>query len=136
MDARGVQVCYNRYMVTNDAHAGEAHGSEVHSGAKGKNMMAIFSYLWVLIIIPFLTDAKKDPFVKFHLKQGLTLIVFEVIGWVVAMFIGWFPILGWLLVFLWWLASLILVIVGIVNVLHGREKDLPWIGQYAKNFKF
>ena len=116
--------------MTNNHHEGTA---EHH---KGKNAMAVFAYLWILIIIPFLTDEKKDPFVKFHLKQGLALILFDIVGWVVALLIGWFPIVGWLIVWLWWLASLVFVIIGIINVLAGQEKELPVIGQYAKNFNF
>ena len=99
-------------------------------------MMAICAYLWILIVIPFLTDAKSDSFVKFHLKQGLVLLIFDAIGWVVGAFIGWFPLIGWLIVFLWWIISLLLVIMGIMNVLRGEEKELPWIGQYARSFKF
>ena len=98
--------------------------------------MAIFAYLWILIVIPFLTDAKNDPFVKFHIKQGLALLIFDVVGWIVAAAIGWFPVIGWIIVWLWWLVSLVLVLVGIINVLNGNEKELPLIGQYAKNFKF
>jgi uncharacterized membrane protein len=99
--------------------------------AEGKNIMAIFSYLWLLIVIPLLTDSKNDPFVKFHLKQGLALIVFEVCGWIVGMF----PVIGWLVGALVWLMSLVFTIIGIINVLNGQEKELPVIGQYAKNFK-
>lgn len=99
---------------------------------KKPNAMAVFSYLWILIIIPFLTDAKNDPFVKYHLKQGLTLIVFEAIGMVVS----WIPVLGWLVGFLVWIASFIFIIIGIMNVANGHEKELPYIGQYAKNFHF
>ena len=118
----------------NDGAEHAAHHETHHAEAGGKNMMAILAYLWILIIIPFLTEARKEPFVKFHLKQGLALIIFDVIGWVVAFAIGWIPVLGWLIAWLWWLASLILVIVGIVNVLNGQEKELPWIGRYGKNF--
>jgi uncharacterized membrane protein len=112
------------------------HGAEEAATRGNKNMMAIFSYLWILIVVPFLTNAKNDPFVKFHLRQGLTLIVFEVVGWVVAMFIWIIPILGALIIWLWWLVSLIFAIMGIVNVLNGREKELPWIGRYGKSFNF
>ena len=103
---------------------------------KKPNAIAIFAYLWILIVIPFLTDSKNDPFVKYHLKQGLALLIFDIVGWVVAMFIGWLPIIGWLIVLLWWLASLVFVIMGIMNVLAGQEKELPLIGQYAKHFSF
>lgn len=129
-------ICYNEPMPTTN-HDGAQHA---HAGAavekKGGNVMAIFAYLWILIIIPFLTDAKDDPFVKYHLKQGLALIIFDIIGWAVAVGIGWFPVIGWIIVWLWWLVSIILVIMGIVNVLNGQEKELPWIGHYAKSFTF
>jgi len=98
--------------------------------------MAVFAYLWILIIVPFLTDSKNDPFVKYHLKQGLVLIIFEVVGWFLNMVLTWIPIIGSLIMWLWWLASLVLVIIGIINVVNGREKELPYIGQYAKRFIF
>ena len=110
------------------------HGTQV--GHKDKNSMAIFAYLWILIIIPFLTDIKNDPFVKYHLKQGLALIVFDAIGWLISMVIGWFPIIGWLIVLLFWITSLVLTVMGIMNVLNGQEKELPLIGKYAKGFNF
>jgi hypothetical protein len=37
---------------------------------------------------------------------------------------------------LWWLTSLVLAILGVVNVLNGQEKELPLVGQYGRNFKF
>ena len=98
--------------------------------------MAIFAYLWILIIIPFLTDSKNDPFVKYHLKQGLSLLIFEAIGWVLGWFLVFIPVLGWLIMMLWWLTSLVLTIVGVVNVLNGVEKELPVIGEFGKRFKF
>jgi uncharacterized membrane protein len=125
-------------MTTNNKTVAENSGSDAHSAAKAgdKNIMAVFAYLWILIIIPFLTDAKEDPFVKYHIKQGLALIIFEVIGWVAGWFLVWIPVLGWLIMMLWWLATLVLAIVGILNVLNGHEKELPFIGQYGKSFKF
>jgi uncharacterized membrane protein len=126
--------------MNNNHNGGAEHGSE-HQGhqvehKKGGNAMAVFAYLGILLIIPFVTDAKNDPFVKYHLKQGLALIIAEAIGWFVTLFIGWIPFLGWLIVLLFWLACLVLTIVGIMNVLNGTEKELPWIGQYGKSFNF
>jgi len=103
---------------------------------KKHNGMAVFAYLWILIIIPFLTEAKNDPFVKFHLRQGLALIIFDVVGWVAGMFLWIIPVIGWLIMWVWWLASLVFVIIGIMNALNGQEKELPVIGQYAKHFNF
>lgn len=103
---------------------------------KTHNGMAVFAYLWVLILIPFLTEAKNDPFVKFHLRQGLALIIFEVLTWFVGMFIGGLPVIGWLVTSILWLATIVFVIIGIMNAMNDREKELPLIGQYAKHFNF
>ena len=35
--------------------------------------MAIVAYL--LFFIPLLTEARKDPFVRYHVKQGLVLFI-------------------------------------------------------------
>jgi len=120
-------------MANEHEHHADHHAAAAHSE---KNPMAFLAYLWVLLVIPFLTDAKNDPFVKYHLKQGLMLLIFDVIGWFLGIFIGWIPFIGWLIMLLWWLASLILVIIGLMNVAQGAEKELPFIGQYAKNFRF
>jgi len=90
--------------------------------------MAILAYLGPLIVIPFLTDAKNDPFVKFHLKQALPLLVFEVVG----SFIFWFPVVGWAL----WVLSVVLLVKGVMNAANGVEKELPIIGKYAQYFNF
>jgi len=86
-----------------------------------KNAIALFSYLGIFIIIPLLTD-KDNPFVKFHIKQGLVFLIFAVL-------LGWIPFLGWI-------AVIILGILGIVNVLNGNKKELPVIGQFGKKFNF
>jgi uncharacterized membrane protein len=120
--------------MENSHHGGAEHAGKVEH--KSVNGMAIFAYLWILILIPFLTNEKNDPFVKYHIKQGLTLIIFEVATWAVSMVLGWIPLIGALVIWLLWLASLVLVIIGIMNVVNGHEKELPFIGQYAKSFTF
>jgi uncharacterized membrane protein len=90
--------------------------------------MAILAYLGILLIIPFLTEAKNDPFVKFHIKQGLVLLIIDVVG----SFIFWVPIIGWLL----WLGVIVLVVMGIMNAAAGKQKELPIIGKFASNFHF
>jgi uncharacterized membrane protein len=94
--------------------------------------MAILAYLGILVIVPLITEAKNDPFVKFHLKQGLVLLIAEV----AAMFIGVFPFIGAILSPLVYLACLVLSVIGIVNAANHETKDLPLIGQWAKMFNF
>lgn len=104
--------------------------------ASDANLMAIFAYLGILLIIPFLTDSKNNPFVKFHLKQGLALLIFGVVGWILAVVVGWIPVIGFLVTFVWNIVWLLLAILGIINVLQNKEKDLPLVGQFGNSFKF
>jgi uncharacterized membrane protein len=104
--------------------------------AVDKNMMAIFAYLFILILVPLLTEAKNDPFVKYHLKQGLVLVIFDVIGWLLGSIFVMIPFVGALIMWLWWIVSLVFAIIGILNVVQGHEKELPFIGEYGRNFKF
>lgn len=106
------------------------------SGGTEKNTgMAIVAY--ILFFIPLLTDAKKDPFVKYHVKQGLVLFCLGIILWIIGMIIPWY----WWFSFYWvirllQLGLLVLVILGIVNAAGGKQEPLPVVGQFAKMFKF
>jgi len=99
----------------------------------GKNIgMAVLGY--IIFFLPLLTDAKNDPFVKFHVKQGLVLLITEVgisvVGTIVP-FLGWFIILPLGSIFI-----LVLWIIGVVNAINGTEKELPFVGSFAKHFTF
>lgn len=109
------------------------------------NTMAILAYLGPLCLIPLLTG-EKDEFVKFHVKQGLVLLIGEAIIWVVFGFIlgsmtwTWYTWGTWgMIAMIQNLAYLflgILSVVGIVNVINGQQKELPVVGQYAKKITF
>lgn len=92
--------------------------------------MAVIAY--ILFLIPLLTDAKDDPFVKFHLKQAMLLVILTIITSVVSTAI---PVIGWF--FIWPIASiffLVLWIIGIVNAVNKEKKELPVIGKYAEQW--
>ncbi|HRS23140.1 MAG TPA: hypothetical protein P5562_03230 [Candidatus Woesebacteria bacterium] len=92
--------------------------------------MAIVAY--ILFFIPLLTESKNDPFVKFHVKQGLVLFL----GWIIVSIIGF--ILPWqlhLIVSLLNLVLFILMIIGILSAAKGEQKPLPLIGQFGEQFK-
>lgn len=98
-------------------------------------LMGILSYISILSLIPYLTE-KNNRFVMYHAKQGVNLFLLEVICSVVLSIVG--PLL-WLLLgvialvsALVSLASLVLSIIGIVNVCNGVAKELP----YVNKFKF
>ena len=77
---------------------------------------------------------QKNSFVRFHVKQGLVLlitsIIINVVGTVVP-FIGWFIILPLGSIFV-----IVLWILGIVNAVNGNKNKLPVIGGFADKFTF
>ncbi|MFA4954016.1 MAG: hypothetical protein WC641_01765 [Patescibacteria group bacterium] len=104
------------------------------SGAQPRNTtMAIVAY--ILFFVPLLTgDAKKDPYVKYHTKQGLVLfllvVVLNVVSWFIPFYL-WMTI-SWLLS----LGTLVLLIIGISNAASGKQQPLPLIGGFSDMFKF
>ncbi|OGH91527.1 MAG: hypothetical protein A2534_02285 [Candidatus Magasanikbacteria bacterium RIFOXYD2_FULL_39_9] len=92
--------------------------------------MAVVAY--ILFFVPLLTDAKNDPFVKFHVKQGLILFIACVAS---AIFIR-LPVIGWILMVPLNIFLFVAWIMGILNALSGKQKHLPFIGEYADSFKF
>jgi uncharacterized membrane protein len=94
--------------------------------------MAIIAYLGILVLIPLLTEAKNDPFVKFHIKQGLLVLI----GLVLSSIIVVVPVLGWAIGSLIWIASIILMIIGIMNAANGKQEELPLVGHLSRNFHF
>jgi len=94
------------------------------------NLIAILSYFGLLFLIPLFAN-KDDSFVQFHAKQGLVLFIFEAATAVFAAV----PILGWFgapLLYIFWF---ILSIIGIVNVVKGKQEKLPVIGNLSEKFK-
>ena len=108
-----------------------AQNSPKTTGSQKNTGMAILGY--ILFFVPLLTDAKDDPFVKYHVKQGLLL-------WIIAIasvVIGVIPILGWIIALIVPLVVFVLAILGIINAANGEMKPVPLVGKYAEQwFKF
>ena len=105
--------------------------------------IALISYIGILGLIPLF--AKKDsPFTQYHAKQGFTLLLLYVAVGIVSGLLSliktpvrmfgityayatpWFISL---ICFLLYLIPIILSIIGIVNAVQGRAKELPVIGK-------
>ncbi len=86
-------------------------------------VMAVLAY--IIFLIPLLA-AKDSKFARFHTNQGLVLFIGAVIASVVAAI----PVIGWIVAPILSLAITVLAILGIVNVLNGRAKELPVIGKF------
>ncbi len=118
-------------MDTNSTSAPETKPSSSANGKANPNAaMAVLAYLGPLVIVSYIV-ANKDPFVKFHIKQGLVLLSIEVAIWIIGSVI-W---MLWPLLYLVNVLTLAFAIVGIVRAVKGEEKPLPLVGKYASYFK-
>jgi uncharacterized membrane protein len=102
-------------------------------GGNKNTAMAVIAY--IIFFIPLLTgDAKKDPFVKYHTKQGLVLfllvVALNIVNWILPFYM-WYTI-NWILN----LGELVLLIIGISNAVGGKQQPLPVIGKFSDYFKF
>ncbi len=97
------------------------------TGLDSNVLMASMSYIGVLVLIPLISRATKNPFIKFHAKQGLVILVGEIIALIAS---SWLSSLGGLLFALMLVAS----IVGLFTSLHGEKRYIPGIGTIADLF--
>lgn len=88
-------------------------------------LVAILSYVGILFLIPLLLK-KDSKFTQFHAKQGMLVFLGEIVGFLTTPMFG----LGVLIN----LAMIILSIIGISNVLSGKTKKLPLLGDWADKF--
>ncbi|MEA3313392.1 MAG: DUF4870 domain-containing protein [Caldisericota bacterium] len=93
-------------------------------------VFAALSYLGILVLIPLLVK-KDSKFAMEHAKQGLVLFIIEMILWV----INFIPVLGQIL---WIVVGIILFIVslmGLIYALQGKFWKIPFVYDWAQNFK-
>ena len=117
-------------QASEETNAEPEQVSETPKKMEDNKLMGILSYIGVLCLIPLLTK-KDNEFVFFHAKQGLVLFIAEVITALVAAI----PFLGWVIAPLASLLWIILSIIGIINVLGDKTKELPILGKYASKIK-
>jgi uncharacterized membrane protein len=79
---------------------------------------------YIIFFLPYIA-AKDSKFAMFHANQSLVLLIVAVAGNIVLPLI---PILGWILWPFFGLAVFVLWIIGVVNALNGKTKELPLIG--------
>lgn len=98
-------------------------------------VMAVLSYIGILVLIPLLAGNKSSEYVRQHLNQGLILWVASLIVDIVTegRFLGYRLLYhhGWGLSVLGDIVSfvlLILAILGIISACKGTKKPLPVVG--------
>jgi len=92
--------------------------------------MAIIAYLF--FVIPLLTDKRTDPFVKYHVKQGITIFVS---GFIILV-IGSIPVVGPILFTLGLIILFLIWLIGILNAAASKKEPAPLIGKFGEKIKF
>ncbi len=97
-------------------------------------MLAALCY--VVFFLPFLIGEKHDPFVKYHMKQGIGFLI-AILAFQGAIKIiyewGFYELttpLAWILR----VALILGVIIGAMNAFNDKTTPLPIIGKYAEKF--
>ena len=89
-------------------------------------VLAVLAYLWALILIPLLAG-KGRPFVRYHVNQGILLLI----TFAVAHVLRYLPFGGPFFSGLGILFACALTVVGIFNAATGRARELPLIGSFT-----
>jgi uncharacterized membrane protein len=111
-------------LLTMNEEKNEKSEQNQNKGSNG--LMAFLAY--ILFFIPLLTDSKNDPFVRYHVRQGLGFFILAVIVGVINSII---PFYFWFVRLVLSLGLLVLFIIGIKNALEGKKEPLPLIGEIS-----
>lgn len=106
------------------------------SKGSDKTVMLVLAYVWILALVPLLVE-KEDSEVQWHAKNGLCLLVAEIILWIVLTIIGMIPVLnlvGCVLGPAAFLGILIVRIMAIVKATKGERFIIPAVSEYADRF--
>ncbi len=101
-------------------------------------VMLVFSYLWVLALVPFMVTRRE--FVRWHAKQGLILcglscVIFLAIIFVGAVLATLAKVFAWLFAFA--LINLVLLylalaLVCVIKALRGERWAIPFLGDLVE----
>lgn len=106
-------------------------------GSDNRNLMIVLAYLWILALIPLLTE-KEDADLQWHAKHGLVLTGAEIVFWIaVALVNAMSGFVGCLLMPLYVVGWLAILGVHVACMVKGVNRDrllIPVISQYADRF--
>lgn len=106
-----------------------------------RSLMIVLSYLWILFLIPLITE-KDDPEVQWHAKHGLVILIAEIVAqvviWVMSIVLSniasglgcGVSLLGSLI----WILFLVIRIMAIVKGVNGQRLIIPGISDYVSRF--
>ena len=103
---------------------------KIDTESEKNNAVAVLSYLGLLLLIPLILF-EKNKFVRFHVNQGIVLFIFDAVCSALSFVMFFVPIAGIIISGVLGVISLVLMIIGIVNVCNNKMKKLPIIGGFV-----
>jgi uncharacterized membrane protein len=107
------------------------------SPSSDRTLMIVLSYLGLLALIPYLTK-KEDPEIHWHAKNGVGLLILDVVIWV-ALFVLGMVIrntgIGCVLTVVScvvWLGILALHVYCIIQAVGGKKPRIPVVTDFAE----
>lgn len=95
---------------------------------EANKVLSLFSYLGILFLIPLLA-AKDSRYARFHANQGIVLFIAGIVVSVVGALLNLIPIFGTIIATIAGILLFVFKVLGIVNAVTGKAKELPLIGQ-------
>ena len=127
-------------MSENDAPSNPSASNETPppptAGSSNRGLMIALSYLWLLSLIPLLTE-KDDTEVQWHAKHGLVLFGAEIILFLILSVLMSIPVFGCIIMPIWMILIIAVIVVHIVSIVkgvNGERFTIPHISQYADRF--
>lgn len=122
--------------VINDIQNTADHSSGFDpADIEDSKVLSLFAYLGLLFLIPLLARP-NSRYARFHTNQGIVLFLLDILVWVAGIVLNvltlrLFPlfVMVRLIMTLLNLGLLALSILGIVNAVTGKAKELPLIGK-------
>ncbi len=127
---RAAKEQYNNLTDTQDYTA-----SYDEADIEENRILSLFAYLGILILVPIFA-APESKYTKFHVSQGVNLIIAELVVSVltaITSFFVWVPLLPEIMGAVASIAGVILsvlLIIGIINAVTGKAKELPIVGKW------
>ena len=110
---------------TNTNHTSE-EVKDIYTPEDIEKNKVISGLAYILFFLPLLV-CPESKYGRFHANQSLLLFITSIAGTIALSII---PIIGWLLLPFFSIAVLVFAIIGLINGLTGKGKELPLIGKF------
>jgi Predicted membrane protein len=100
--------------------------NETYDAADIEKNKVISGLAYILFFLPLLA-CPESKYGRFHTNQALILFLGSIAGSIILSLI---PIIGWILLPFFSIAVLVFAVIGLINGLTGKAKELPLIGKF------